>query len=212
MSERLDQAFTLAAGELGMASAAWLFAQEVWADGGDAAVQELRDELGRRWPVLDAICAAWLDGARAPTPDAAPLLPTLAELKRVVIVGLEARWLDALAAAAPKDLRLGLVRASEFTPDWDRVLDNLAGRVELLELGDFQSWAGPRSALLTFVYGAGGAGGLFALSAWVRVAGPDVRTQFRELIGWDVLRVPVAVYPRWLVAVTPDDFTSLESP
>ena len=138
------------------------------------------------------------------------LLARLEGVTRVVVVGLEARWLDALMAVLPASVKVGLVKHSEFSPDWERVTANLGGRVELLELADFQSWAGQRSALLSFVYGAGDGAGLFALSAWVRVCGPDVRTQFRELIGWDVLQVPLSIYPRWLVAVPPGDFTQLE--
>jgi hypothetical protein len=211
LSGGLDQAFSLAAAELGMASAAWLFTAEVHEGEGPEGVERLRDALGRRWPVLDAIAAAWLAGTRVPVVDAGPICKRLEGTARVVVVGLEVRWLDALVRALPAEVRIGLVRHSEFSPDWDRVVANLGGRVELLELSDFQAWAGQRSVLLSFVYRGGDASGLFALSAWVRVAGPDVRTQFRELLGWDVLGVPLSVYPRWLVAVSPADFTHLES-
>jgi hypothetical protein len=215
LKKGLDQAFTLAAAELGMASAGWLFTEQTFEAEGDEGVRQLRDSLGRRWPVLDSICAAWLTGTRAPVIDAGPLLARLENITRLVVVGIEARWLDALVggspAALPAGVRVGLVRHSEFEPDWERVVGNLGGRVELLELTDFQAWAGRRSALLSFVYGAGGPGGLFALSAWVRVSGPDVRTQFRELLGWDVLGVPLSIYPRWLVAVASQDFTHLET-
>lgn len=194
-----------------MSSAAWIFTDEVSAAEGVEGVQQLRDALGRRWPVLDAICAAWLSGSRAPTVDATDLVSRLEGITRVVVVGLEARWLDVLVNALPEGVRVGLVRHSDLNPDWERVLANLGGRVELLEMTDFQGWAGQRSVLLSFVYGSRGTGGLFALPAWVRVAGPDVRTQFRELIGWDVLGVPLSIYPRWLVAVAPEDFTQLEA-
>ncbi|MDP3156685.1 MAG: hypothetical protein Q8N23_28695 [Archangium sp.] len=210
MSGGTDQAFALAAAELGMASAAWLFTAEADASEGPEAVQGLRDVLGRNWPVLDAVCAAWQSGARPPRVDATGLAQRLTGITRVVVVGLEVRWLDALVKALPASVRVALVRHSEFSPDWERVLANFGGRVELLELSEFQSWAGQRSVLLSFVYGAGGAEGLFALSAWVRVSGPDVRTQFRQLLGWDVLSVPLSIYPRWLVAVSATDFTQLE--
>lgn len=208
MSGGLEQAFMLAAGELGMASAAWLFTEEVASSEGAAGVESLRDGLGRRWPVLDAVCAAWLEGIKAPTPDASEL--DLEELQRLVVVGFEARWFDALMAAVPSTLRVGLVRHSEFSPDWARVAANYRS-LELLELSEFQSWAGKRSALLTFVYGSTRSEDPFALSAWARVAGPDVRTQFRSLIGWDVLRLPLPIYPRWLVRVSGEDFTQLEA-
>lgn len=207
MSASLDQAFALAAGELGLASASWLFAKEVHACEGRTGIENLRDALGRTWPVLDAICAAWLDGLRGPTVDASVLVQRMQGLRRLVLVGLESHWLDLLLPQLPEGLQLGLLRHSEFDPDWLRVRANLGERVELLDLADFQSWAGARSGLLSFVYGGGSA--LFALSSWARVYGPDVRTQFRELIGWDVLQVPISIYPRWLVAVPPDQFTFL---
>lgn len=205
----LDQAFALAAAELGMASAGWIFVREAHADGGDDGVLRLRDELGRRWPVADAVCAAWLEGRRPPTIDGARVTSHLADLSRLVVIGIEAWWLDALVRSLPTDVRVALMRHSELNPDWNRVLANLGERVELVELADFQSWAGRRSALLSFVYGRS-PGGLFALSAWARVAGPDVRTQFRELVAWDVLGAAPSIYPRWLVSVSAEDFTALE--
>lgn len=210
MSRGLDQAFSLAAAELGMASAAWLFSDEVVAQDGAAGLQSLRDELGRRWPVVDAICAARAAGRSQPPVSTTSLLTALEGLTRVLIVGHEARWLDPLLAALPPTVRVGLLRWSELNPDWERLRSNFGGRLELVSLNDFQQWAGTRSAMLTFVYGAEPAGP-FALASWVRVSGPDVRTQFRELIGWEVLGVPLSVYPRWLVAMSASDFTRLES-
>jgi hypothetical protein len=207
---RLAQAFRLAAAELGMASAAWLFVAETAAAEGDAGVAALRDALGRAWPVLDAVCAAWLAGTRTPTVDAREVKPILEDVGRLVVVGLETTWLDALVAALPTTTRVALVRHGDLSPDWNRVLSNYQRRVEPLELADFQSWAGPRSALLTFVYGQSEGGGTFANTTWLRVSGPDVRTQFRALIGWEVLRVPLEVYPRWLQAIDAAALTHLE--
>lgn len=206
------QAFRLAAAELGMASAAWITVEACSEAAGDGAVHELRDALGREWPVLDAVCAGWLQGARRPRPAVAPLQAALAGTQRLVIVGHEALWLDALVAAqstagAPA-LRLGLVCEGDPLADWDRVLANQAGRVERLGLADFQGWAGPRSSLLTFVYGQGN-GTVFVLPPWLRVSGSDVRLQFRQLLGWSVLGLPLQVYPRWLVAAAADTLTEL---
>lgn len=208
MKGRLGQAFRLAAGELGMASAAWLFVEECARDG-DERVRALRDELGRDWPVLDAVCAGWEQGVRAPVVDATEVTPALEGVARLVVVGHETLWLDALVAALPASVRIGLVRQQDLVPDWERVASNWRGRVELLGLGDFQAWAGAHSGLLTFVYGDGRAQ-LFTLPAWLRVSGPDVRTQFRALVGWQVLRLPLLVYPRWLAAAEGEGFTSLE--
>lgn len=210
MSAGLDQAFALAAAELGMATAAWLFTDEAQRSGGDDARRALRDALGRRWPVLDAICAAREAGAVAPEADPRKLLTHLEGISKVLVVGIETRWMDRLVATLPASTEIGLLRHSELSPDWPRVEANFNGRVTLVDLTEFQAWAGHRSALLSFVYG-GDASGLFALSAWVRVSGPDVRTQFRELVGWEVLGVPLSIYPRWLVPVTADQFTRLEA-
>lgn len=209
------QAFRLAAAELGMASAAWVTVEACADAAGDAAVAELRDALGRDWPVLDAVCAGWLQGARRPRPAPGALQAALAGTQRLVIVGHEALWIDALVAALPAPvaggapaLRLGLVCEGDPLADWDRVLANQAGRVERLGLADFQAWAGPRSSLLTFVYGQG-QGTVFVLPPWLRVSGSDVRLQFRQLLGWSVLGLPLQVYPRWLVSAAADTLTEL---
>lgn len=209
---RLHQAFRLAAAELGMASAGWLFVSTAARAGADAAVVELRDILGRTWPVLDAICAGWLEGARpldTPTPAMYQTLSAaLAGAWRVVVVGVESRCLDALCATLSAPVRLGLIRHSDLDPDWNRVLANHRGRIEALDLSNFQTWAGPRSVLLTCTYGTTD-GQHFVLPAWLRVAGSDVRLQFRDLIGCNMLAVPLHVYPRWLVTVDSHSFTGL---
>lgn len=191
-----------------MASAAWIFVEEAGASGGDAAVHALREELGRDWPVLDAVCAGWLDGARAPAADCDELLSLLHGITRLVVVGLEARWLDALLRVLPETTRVAMVQASALDPDWERIAANYGGRLTLLELADFQSWAGPRSVLMTFVYGEA-ADQIFVLPSWLRVCGPDVRLQFRELVGWRILPLPMAVYPRWLAVEDTHTFTAL---
>lgn len=191
-----------------MASAAWLFAETAAHDGGPTAVLALRDALGRTWPVLDAICAAWCDGVRPPVPVLEGAMPVLDTAARVVVVGIEARWMDVLVARLPATMRIGLVRSSPLEPDWTRVVANHRGRVELLRLSEFQSWAGPRSVLMTFVYGRSGSQA-FVLPSWLRVSGEDVRLQFRALLGWNILGVPMLVYPRWLSATEVAGFTDL---
>jgi hypothetical protein len=71
-----------------------------------------------------------------------------------------------------------------------------------------QHWAGSRSALLTFVYRADDYHAHVG-PAWLRVSGPDVRTQFRALVGWDVLGESMAVCPRWLLPTNVGDFSHL---
>lgn len=211
MSALQQQAFRLAASELGMATAAWLFVQETAGVAGDHAVSDLRDEMGRTWPVLDAVCAGWLAGERMLAPSVDALLPALEGASRLVLVGQEAIWTDALLAALPSGVRVGLVQEGDPIANWSRLLSNHGGRIEPLSLQDFQTWAGPRSVLLTFVYGAG-AGQVFVLPAWLRTAGPDVRLQFRSLVGWCVLGVPLEIYPRWLVAAERTTLTDLVPP
>ncbi|MER2560806.1 MAG: hypothetical protein ABTQ32_08810, partial [Myxococcaceae bacterium] len=99
--EVLDQAFRLAAGELGMCDAAWRFADEVEAEGGSALLEAVRDVLGATFPVLDAVFSRRLE-AQQPSVEPGAVCAACEGLKRVVVVGLEARWLDALIAALPQ--------------------------------------------------------------------------------------------------------------
>jgi hypothetical protein len=207
MSSRLDQAFRLAAGELGMATAAWLFAEQASGAGGETELAALRDGLGRAWPVLDAVCEAWAGGQRPGQPDVPSLASVLNGIGRLVVVGLETRWMDALLPALADTTRVAMVRHGLLPADWQRVVGNYGGRLELLGLDDFQAWAGPRSALLTFVYGQEQQGRVFVMPDWLRVQGPDVRLQFRDLVGWNILPHALPVYPRWLVAEEPSVFT-----
>ena len=208
MSALLQQAFRTAASELGMASAAWLFVREAAAVNGDDGVTALRDDMGRLWPVLDAVGAAWLSGARMPMAQADDVLPALAGVSRLVVIGMESLWLDALLAALPAATPVGLVQHGDPMTHWTRVADNYHGRMTLLQLADFQTWAGPRSVLMTFVYGQSHQQ-VYVLPSWLRVCGPDVRLQFRALLGWRILDVPLDIYPRWLVAAQADTLTDV---
>lgn len=211
MNPLQQQAFRLAASELGMATASWLFVQQTAADGQAPAVSALRDAMGREWPVLDAVCAGWLAGAQSPQVDVDAVLPTLAGANRLVLVGYEAAWIDALLAVLPAAVQVGLVQVGDPLAHWARMLANHGQRVQPLSLADFQSWAGPRSVMLTFVYGTS-TQQVFVLPAWLRAAGPDVRLQFRSLLGWHILDVPLEVYPRWLVAAELQTLTDLCPP
>ncbi len=208
MSAMLSQAFRTAVSELGMASAAWLFVSETVAHGGEVALSGLRDDLGREWPVLDMVCAAAHGGHPPPEPDVASLVPLWDGVERLVLVGHESLWVDALLAALPAHVRVALVCHGDPLTDWDRLAANHRGRLELLPLSEFQTWAGARSVLLTFVYGYS-ARQVFVLPSWLRVAGPDVRLQFRHLLGWHIMDLPMDVYPRWLVATDADVVTEL---
>lgn len=208
MSALLSQAFRTAVSELGMASAAWLFVGETAAHGGDAALSALRDDLGREWPVLDMVCAAAQSHHPTPEPDVACLDSLWQGVERLVLVGHESLWVDALLARLPVHLRVALVCHGDPLTDWDRLAANHRGRLELLPLAEFQTWAGARSVLMTFVYGHS-ARQVFVLPSWLRVAGPDVRLQFRHLLGWHIMDLPMDVYPRWLVATDADAVTEL---
>lgn len=201
----LERAFAVAASELGHASAAWLFTREVGAEAGPAGVEELRDGLGRAFPVLDAVARRWLGGTRDPAIDPGPVVAVCRGAARVLIVGVEAAPLDLLVPALG-EARIGLVQHGDGEVDWRRVLGNWSGRVEGTDLADFRRWSGARSVLLTFSYG-GTDEALHVPPAWLRVHGPDVRTSFRALVAWDVLGTPMFVYPRWLVATPRDDFS-----
>jgi hypothetical protein len=208
MSALLSQAFRTAVSELGMASAAWLFASETAEHGGNEALASLRDDLGREWPVLDMVCAAAQRGHPQPEVDVSPLAPEWVGVERLVLVGYESAWVDVLLPALPAHLRVALVQHGDPLTDWDRLVANHNGRLELLPLADFQTWAGARSVLMTWVYGHS-ARQVFVLPAWLRVTGPDVRLQFRHLLGWQIVDLPMDVYPRWLVAAEVDVLTEL---
>jgi hypothetical protein len=205
----LEGSFAVAAGELGMCSAAWLFSQVLLEQGGAELLRQARDELGREYPILDAIAERTLAGAAPPRPDPAPLLAAIGQPRRVVVVGIETLFLDALLPRLD-GVKVALLRHGPFDVDWQRVLDNFGGRVAATDLDDFQTWAGPRSVLLCFAYASHGHGA-FVLPSWERVVGADVRTQFRALVAWDVLAGPLLVYPRWLVEVSLDAFTHVVS-
>lgn len=202
----VEQSFRLAASELGMCDAAWRFASDVDAVGGEALVRGVKDAHGRTFPVLDAVFAKQLAGDR-PVVDAGPVAAACSELKRLVVVGVEARWLDALVVALP-DVELGVLPSGALPGDAARMMSNLPSRVALVGLDRFQRFAGPRSGLLTFVYGATQRSA-FVLPEWVRAQGPDVRGQFRSFIGWNLLGTPPEAYPRWLIEVAGDGFTDL---
>ncbi|KYG08085.1 hypothetical protein BE21_02140 [Sorangium cellulosum] len=207
----LGQAFRMVAGELGMRSAARLFLRELMAAGGAPLVREARDQLGREFPVLDFIAEQWLAGRAEAPLDPAGVLEALRGVTRLLVVGLEADGLDALAPRLT-GVEAGLVTdGGGLDPDFRRVLANYDGLMTPVELSELHRWAGRRSALLTFVYGTDGHAAHVSPS-WLRVSGPDVRTQFRSLIGWDILGRPMTVYPRWMVETSPADFSCLVRP
>ncbi len=203
----LAQSFAVAMGELGFCSTAWLYVRVVAQAGGDELVTVLREQLGRTFPVLDAVAADWLSGQRAPSVDAGAVFSACHGLERLLVVGLEADFLDALLPLLD-GVEVALLRYSMVDVDWERVSANYAGRVQLVDLAAAQEWAGSRSGLLTFVYGHNG-----HLShvrpSWLRFIGDDIRTQFRSILGWNVLRAPLYVYPRWLVETPLSDFSEV---
>lgn len=202
----LSHAFRAAAGELGYSAAAWIFAREVHAEAGEAGVSELRDQLGREYPVLDAVCARWSEGARPPVRTPTACIAALSGCRRLTIVGLESDALDALLPAIP-GLDAAILTYAPLPADWDRVLANYDGALSAIDLDAVLARAGSDSALLCFAYG--GDDGLFVPPAWLRLDGPDVRTAFRARIAWNVLPTPFAVYPRWLAEVAPTSFTAV---
>ncbi len=202
----VDAAFRVAVSELGMCAAAWMFVEEVAAVGGPDLVAELRLALGVDWPVLDAVASAWLSGEARPPLAIDAVLEVIGPASRIVCVGLEVEALDRLLEAT--DAPVWIVRESVFGPDWARVQANYEGRVGFEGLDTFQRLAGPRSVLLTFGYGTDDRS-THVLPAWIRASGEDVRTRFRSLVLWEVLHRPFQVWPRWLVEVPLEVFSSV---
>ena len=206
----LDQAFGAVAGELGQATSSWLFVRAVARCAGDRGVEGLADTAGPQFVVLDAVARGWLAGVRDQVVDPRPVLDAIGSATRLVVVGVEATFLDALVARMNPAVKIAMIAHSPFPVDWDRVLDNYGGRVERVDLDTFQHWAGGKSALLTFAYGRNDARTVVA-PLWLRACGADVRAQFRALVGWNVLESPMNLYPRWLVEVDVDSFTHFVS-
>jgi hypothetical protein len=202
----LDDAFGSIAGELGQATASWLFVRAVARCTGDEGVHALAERVGPSYPVLDAVARMWLEGTREHKIDVGPVLEALGNATRVVVVGVEASFLDAIIEKADPRLRIAILAHSPFVVDWDRVLDNCRGRADRVDLDTFQAWAGTKSALMTFSYGRNGSR-TAVMPLWLRTCGEDVRSQFRSLIACDVLGTPLRLYPRWLVEVEAESFT-----
>lgn len=204
----LGSAFELASAELGFVAASWLFVDQVAALTGEDGVRSLRDELGPSFSVLDFVASEWLEGKRSRDVKTSAIASALEGIRRLVIVGVETRHIDAVVQVLPKSTRIGLVTYRLQAVDWSRVVSNYQGRVEPLDLASFQGWSGARSAIVTFIYGARPPR-INVLSAFLRVAGPDVRTQFRDIIGWNTLSAAPEVYPRYLVETLSTDLTEL---
>jgi hypothetical protein len=202
----LAQAFAAVVGELGQVTASWLFVRAVARTEGDAGVAALAESIGPSFTVLDAVARGWLEGQRELQVDPAPVVKAIGNATRVVVVGVDAAFLDSLINALDRKVAIALVTHTAFDVDWDRVLDNWSGRVERVDLDTFQKWAGGKSALLTFAFGRQGDRTAVA-PLWLRACGEDVRSQFRALVAWDILGRPLSLYPRWLVEVDAQMFT-----
>ena len=202
----LDQAFGAVAGELGQSTSAWLFVRAVARCAGDRGVEQLADTAGAQFVVLEAVARRWLAGVREQNVDARPALAAIGGATRLVVVGVEAAYLDALVARIHPSVKIALITHSPFPVDWVRVLDNYGGRVERVDLDTFQHWAGGKSALLTFAYGRQDSLTVVG-PLWLRACGQDVRAQFRALVAWNVLESALELYPQWLVEVEVESFT-----
>jgi hypothetical protein len=202
----LDQAFLAVCGELGMTTASWLFVRAVARCSGDEGVAALIESVGGAFPVLEAVASGWLAGSRERGTDPTSVLDALGNATRLVVVGIEASFLDSLVQRLDRGVKIATIAHSPFVVDWERVLDNYGGRIERVDLDTFQNWAGGRSVLLTFAYGRDDAR-TAVLPLWLRACGLDVRSQFRALVAWNVLDRPLERHPRWLVEIETDSFT-----
>ena len=124
----LDQAFGAVAGELGQSTSAWLFVRAVARCAGDRGVEQLADTAGAQFVVLEAVARGWLAGVREQSIDARPAFDAIGSATRLVVVGVEAAYLDALVARIDPTVKIALMTHSPFPVDWDRVLDNYGGR------------------------------------------------------------------------------------
>jgi hypothetical protein len=203
----LADAFALCAAELGMFSATRLFARSLLEETDAQCVGEVLELLGSRYPVFDVVARRALTERTIRPIDAGGLSRAVANLSRLVVVGIEAECLDALLLL-PQRPRLALVLDALEGADMERVAANYEGEVTLLDLGSFQRWAGRSSALMTTVYGSDGYQATVC-QAWLRAHGPDVRTRFNTILGFNVLGARMDAYPRWLCDTDARDFAPL---
>ncbi|MFO0562247.1 MAG: hypothetical protein U0269_29800 [Polyangiales bacterium] len=211
IAESVRESFVVAAQELGMFSASALFLREVASRGGSPAIDALRSAIGTEFPVFDAMAERWNARSGLLAVDAA--LRALRGASRVLVAGFDADPLDALVDGLPSAVRVGLVAdVGELCGDLSRTLANYDGRVERVELSAMPLWAGRKSALLAFVYGIDEHETAYTSLAWLRTQGPDVRTQFRSLIGWNLLGAAPSIHPRWVVASSVDEFSEIVGP
>lgn len=203
----MANAFQIAAGELGMFSASRLFAKILQDSSGADGIEAMQEELGVSFPVLDFVASKTLNSA-LPGFDATLVVKACEGASRILIIGLEADCLDALVPLL--QCKIGLLTENLFEADWDRILSNYP-TVEPVPLSSLQRWAGSKSALLTFVYGSDGHIA-HVLPSWLRVSGPDVRVQFRSLLGWNLLGSTMRLYPRWLSEASATDFSQMIGP
>jgi hypothetical protein len=204
----LLEAFAVCAGELGMFSAARVFLRELASAPEAARTREIVSALSERYPVFDALAGGALARGSVEPIDPEPVASALRALGRVVVVGIEAHCLDVLLPRLLGTHKVALVPDIALDCDMDRLRANLPEQLALLDIGDFQKWAGRSSALLTTVYGADGFRATVC-QAWLRAHGPDVRTRFRSIVGWNVLGPKMDAYPMWLAETDAADFTRL---
>lgn len=211
LPESLSVSFLVAAAELGMASAARLFVEEIARARGSEGVAAARDAMGRDYAVFDSVATWWLEHAGAPQRlDPKPALDALAGARRVLVIGTEADALDALVPSL--DVPMGLVAGGGVTSeDVERNAANYPGRLEVVPLDAWGRWAGAKSALLTFVYGADEDVANVS-PAYLRLVGPDVRSSFRSLIGWNLLGARPRLHPRYFAETSRADFSLVLDP
>jgi hypothetical protein len=197
----LANAFQIAASELGMFSASRLFVRIIQESSGQSGIEAMQDLLGSTYPVLDAVSTEQTQKEI----NAKQVASLLGSASKLLVIGLEADCLDALLPLLT--IKVGILTENIFTADWERVFSNYPS-VEPVPLSEMPLWSGSKSALLTFVYGTNGHVA-HVLPVWLRVLGPDVRVQFRDLIGWNVLGQPMRLYPRWLSETSIDDFSQI---
>lgn len=204
----IADSFFAAAQELGMWTASRLYLREMAREGGAAAIEAARELLSERFPIFDAAASEWLETGGASAIDIPAALRALDGVTRLLVVGVDVDPLDALVDGLDAATRIGLVAGvGELAGDLSRVLANYQGRVSLVGLGDVPRWIGRKSALATVVYGVDSNDMAYTSLAWLRVLGPDTRTQFRTLLGINVLERSPAIHPRWVAATPADDFS-----
>lgn len=210
MNSRITRAMLDASAELGLFSSALLLLETCLEIGKDTVI-EVQQEVGRDFPVFDAICRQGMtpsDIRRRVAAIAADVGDCLEDVKTLVVTSVEIELLDQLAMQYP-DLAIRVV-VHDGRADRARIESNFAARVTTIDMSRFQDYAHPvESALLVPGYDVTRGRIISTFPTASRILGEDTQYLFSEIIAVDLLGNGLHFFPRGLVELALDHFTQI---